>query len=120
MLGRWGGEAFIFPNTFFLPQFANSLGYRSRPNGDDPDSCIFEVWSLTIPYEGRELPRPFVRDVDPHDPEAWRQIPLQDFSNIPRIQRGLHSHGFDATILADHQERSILHAHRELDRYVRG
>ncbi len=47
------------------------------------------------------------------------QIPLQDFSNIPRIQRGLHSHGFDATILADHQERSILHAHRELDRYVR-
>jgi phenylpropionate dioxygenase-like ring-hydroxylating dioxygenase large terminal subunit len=119
-LGRWGGEAFIFPNTFFLPQFANSLGYRSRPNGDDPDSCIFEVWSLTIPSADRSFPRPQVRDVDPHDATAWRAIPLQDFSNIPRIQRGLHSHGFDATILAEYQERSILHVHQELDRYVKG
>jgi len=117
-LGRWGGEAFIFPNTFFLPQFANALGYRSRPNGDDPDSCIFEVWSLTIPSPDRAFGRPQVRDVDPHDADAWRQIPLQDFSNIPRIQRGLHSRGFDATILAEYQERSILHVHRELDRYV--
>jgi phenylpropionate dioxygenase-like ring-hydroxylating dioxygenase large terminal subunit len=118
-LSRWGGEAFIFPNTFFLPQFANSLGYRSRPNGDDPDSCIFEVWSLTIPSDDRTFGRPAVRDVDPHDASAWRQIPLQDFSNIPRIQRGLHSKGFDATILAEYQERSILHVHREIDRYLR-
>jgi phenylpropionate dioxygenase-like ring-hydroxylating dioxygenase large terminal subunit len=119
VLGRWGGEAFIFPNTFFLPQFANCLAYRARPNGDDPDSCIFEVWSLTIPYEARTFPRPVVRDVDPHDETAWREIPLQDFSNIPRIQRGLHSHGFDATILAEYQEKSILHVHQEIDRYLR-
>jgi hypothetical protein len=118
-LGKWGGEAFIFPNLFFLPQFANSLGYRSRPNGDDPDSCIFEVWSLTIPSNERTFPRPQVRDVDPHDTGSWRQIPLQDFSNIPRIQRGLHSVGFDATILADYQERSIMHVHQELDRYLK-
>ena len=27
----WGGEVFVFPNFFMLPQFGNSLSYRIRP-----------------------------------------------------------------------------------------
>ncbi len=48
-LARWGGMFFLFPNFFVLPQYGNALVYRVRPNGDDPESCLFELWSLTIP-----------------------------------------------------------------------
>ncbi len=118
-LQKWGGECFLFPNFFFLPQFGNALSYRSRPNGSDPDSCIFEVWSLTLAGAGEIRQRPQVCDVSPDDTTRWRAIPLQDFSNIPRMQRGLHSQGFEATQLAAYQERSILHVHREIDRYLK-
>jgi phenylpropionate dioxygenase-like ring-hydroxylating dioxygenase large terminal subunit len=118
VLQRWGGESFLFPNFFFLPQFGNSLSYRARPDGFDPDSCIFEVWSLTLPAKGEPARRPTCVDVAHDDEEQLGLIPRQDFANIPRIQRGLHSVGFEATRLASYQERSILHYHRELDRYL--
>ena len=41
------GEPFVFPNFFVLPQFGNALIYRSRPDGFDPDACIYDVWSVT-------------------------------------------------------------------------
>jgi hypothetical protein len=44
---QWGGEIFLFPNFFVLPQYGNALSYRFRPFDDDPEKCLFEVWSLT-------------------------------------------------------------------------
>ncbi len=55
-LARWGGMFFAFPNYFVLPQYGNALVYRSRPDGDDPESCLFEVWSITIPAAGDAAP----------------------------------------------------------------
>ncbi|MFI5047215.1 MAG: Rieske 2Fe-2S domain-containing protein, partial [Acidimicrobiia bacterium] len=31
----WGGEIFLFPNFFILPQYGNALSYRIRPYNDD-------------------------------------------------------------------------------------
>src|SRR5690606_33602102 len=45
ILNQWGGEIFIFPNLMILPQAGNAMMYRVRPNGLDPDSCIFEIFS---------------------------------------------------------------------------
>jgi len=118
-LAKWGGEFFVFPNFFVLPQFGNALSYRSRPNGFDPDSCIYEIWSLTLPAADEPRRRPVCVEVRHDDAEALREIPRQDFSNIPRIQRGLHSLGFDASRLALNQEKAILHLHREIDRYLK-
>ncbi len=56
-LARWGGMFFMFPNYFVLPQYGNALVYRVRPNGDDPESCVFELWSLTIPARGEPVAR---------------------------------------------------------------
>ncbi len=116
---KWGGECFVFPNYLILPQFGNALIYRTRPTGKDPDSCIFEVWSVKIYAEAETPPPPRVEHVDPLDDSALRLIPLQDFSNIPRIQRGLHSRGFEGVILSDQQEITILNMHKELDRYLK-
>ena len=44
----------LFPNIIFLQQPTNCLGYRARPNGDDPNTCIFEVFALELFPEGEE------------------------------------------------------------------
>jgi phenylpropionate dioxygenase-like ring-hydroxylating dioxygenase large terminal subunit len=120
-LARWGGMFFAFPNYFVLPQYGNALVYRSRPNGDDPESCLFEVWSITIPAEGDAVPRP-VRGgpFAPDDRDNWPRIPLQDFSNIGRQQRGLHNSSITGMRLSHTYEGGIVNMHRELDRYLAG
>jgi phenylpropionate dioxygenase-like ring-hydroxylating dioxygenase large terminal subunit len=118
-LARWGGMFFLFPNYFILPQYGNALVYRVRPHGSDPESCLFELWSLTIPATGEQTPRavrqgPFA----PDDADHWPRIPLQDFSNIGRQQRGVHSRGFDGLRLSRTYEGGIVNMHRQLDRYL--
>lgn len=43
-----------------------ALCYRSRPDGDDPDKCIFDIWSLVRYAPGREptLERKVYHDMD--------------------------------------------------------
>ncbi|HEX3980406.1 MAG TPA: SRPBCC family protein, partial [Acidimicrobiales bacterium] len=102
-----------------LPQYGNALVYRSRPNGNDPESCIFELWSLTIPAAGDVVPRPIRQGpFAPDDTEHWPRIPLQDFSNIGRQQRGIHSSSVDALRLSRTYEGGITNMHRHLDRYL--
>jgi phenylpropionate dioxygenase-like ring-hydroxylating dioxygenase large terminal subunit len=118
-LARWGGVFYVFPNYFVLPQYGNALVYRVRPNGDDPESCIFELWSLTIPAAGDDIPRPALGGpFAPDDADHWPRIPLQDFSNIERQQRGVHSQSFDGPRLSHTYEAGIINMHRELDRYL--
>ena len=115
----WGGELFVFPNFFVLPQFGNALCYRIRPHEDDPECCRFEVWSLTTYPEGQEPERARLRGrFDKEDDANWRQIPRQDFSNIERQQRGLHSKAFESLRLATEWEKAITNMHQELDRYL--
>jgi phenylpropionate dioxygenase-like ring-hydroxylating dioxygenase large terminal subunit len=117
----WGGEVFLFPNFFYLPMYSNSLSYRVRPYNDDPEMCRFEVWSLTMPAAGEETPRARLNGrFAPDDPENWGRIPRQDFSNLARQQRGLHSRSFRAHRLATDWERAISNMHEELDRYLAG
>jgi phenylpropionate dioxygenase-like ring-hydroxylating dioxygenase large terminal subunit len=118
-LARWGGVFFVFPNYFVLPQYGNALVYRVRPHGDDPESCLFELWSLSIPAEGDDVPTPTLGGpYAPDDAEHWPRIPLQDFSNIGRQQRGIHSASVDGLRLSHTYEGGITNMHRELDRYL--
>jgi phenylpropionate dioxygenase-like ring-hydroxylating dioxygenase large terminal subunit len=119
VLGMWGGELFIFPNVMILPQAGNAMIYRARPDGNDPDRCIFEILSTTTYPAAVEVPRAVVQNVtDNNDPEQVLLIPRQDLSNIPRMQKGLHSRSMRQTWLAKEQEKIILNMHQELDRYL--
>jgi phenylpropionate dioxygenase-like ring-hydroxylating dioxygenase large terminal subunit len=118
-LARWGGMFYLFPNYFVLPQYGNALVYRVRPNGDDPESCFFELWSITIPATGDAHLRPNPQGpFAPDDAEHWPRIPLQDFSNIGRQQRGIHSRSIEGIRLSRTYEGGIANMHRELDRYL--
>jgi nitrite reductase/ring-hydroxylating ferredoxin subunit len=117
--GLWGGGFFLFPNFMMLPMWANALSYRSRPYHDDPEWCRFEVWSLETYPLGEEPERPVVERYDRDDADHWGLIPRQDFSNIERQQRGLHTRSFEGMRLATEWERLISNMHEELDRYLR-
>ncbi len=120
ILNQWGGEIFVFPNLLILPQAGNCMIYRVRPHGFDPDSCIFEIFSTKSYPAAQPIPRAVVEPMnDVTDPEQFRQIPRQDFGNVPRIQKGLHTKGCKQIWLADYYEKLILNMHQEMDRYMK-
>ncbi|HUC04231.1 MAG TPA: aromatic ring-hydroxylating dioxygenase subunit alpha [Acidimicrobiales bacterium] len=116
---RWGGVFFVFPNYFVLPQYANALTYRFRPYEGDPERCLLELWSITLPGPGDDFGRPQMQGpFAPDDAEHWPTIPLQDFSNITRQQRGVHNRTFTSTRISHLYEVGIAHLHHEVDRYL--
>jgi len=121
ILARWGSQWFIFPNFMIHPLFGNAISYRSRPDSDDPEHCLFEFWSLTLYPEGQEPVKATYdgeRPVD--DASFWPPIPRQDFSNIERQQRGLHTPGYRSNRLASKFEDGIANMHVHLDSYLAG
>jgi nitrite reductase/ring-hydroxylating ferredoxin subunit len=109
---------YCFPHFFVLPMYSSASSYRFRPLG--PEETLMEIWSLTRYPEGEEpgplpVPEPWAHD-DPRVPP----IPIQDFSNIPRQQRGLHTTGFEFMRLSEQIEGHIGNYHRVIDGYLAG
>jgi Ring hydroxylating alpha subunit (catalytic domain) len=109
---------FIFPHYFLLPFFSSMSSYRIRPLG--PESCMFELWSLTMFPEGKEPEPPMEPVILPYDSEKFPQIPQQDYSNIPRQQIGLHADGFEFMRLSKDVEGLISNYQRLIDGYLKG
>jgi len=119
VLDMWGGEVFVFPNLMILPQAGNAMMYRVRPDGADPNACVFEIYSTKTYPRDEPSPRALVQVMtDAQDPAQFLQIPRQDFSNVPRIQKGLRTSGCKQVWLASYYEKMILNMHQELDRYL--
>ena len=109
---------FIFPHYFLLPFLSSMASYRIRPLG--PESCLFEIWSLTLFPEGEEPAPPREPVVLPHDSDKFPPIPRQDYSNIPRQQIGLHAGGFEFMRLSKDVEGLISNYQRVIDGYLAG
>ncbi len=108
---------FLFPNYFLLPFFTSMSSYRIRPLG--PESCLFEIWSLTQHPKGKE-PAPVMNPTKlPYDSSDFPMIPRQDYSNIPLQQKGLHSQGFEFMRLAKSIEGLISNYQRLIDGYIK-
>jgi carnitine monooxygenase subunit len=109
---------FLFPHYFLLPFFTSTSAYRIRPTG--PESCIFEIWSLTHFPPGQE-PAPILEPtVLPYDSDKFPPIPRQDYSNIPIQQKGLHAEGFEFMRLSKDIEGMISNYNRILDGHLGG
>ncbi|MGD8871630.1 MAG: aromatic ring-hydroxylating dioxygenase subunit alpha [Gemmatimonadota bacterium] len=113
------GDWHMFPTMVNLVEPGSILGYRSLPNGDDPDSCVFDVWSLYFWPEGGapHVELDFVEDWTEGD---WGEVLTQDFRNMGGVQRGMHSRGFEGHWLNKDQEMSVHNAHRIADRFLFG
>ncbi|MFC0202962.1 aromatic ring-hydroxylating oxygenase subunit alpha [Novosphingobium soli] len=109
---------FLFPHYFLLPYFSSMSAYRIRPLG--PESCFFEIWSLTFFPEGEE-PEPVMEPIVlPYDSPDFPPIPRQDYSNIPLQQKGLHASGFEFMRLSSRVEGMISNYQRIIDGYIAG
>ncbi|MEO6248271.1 MAG: aromatic ring-hydroxylating dioxygenase subunit alpha [Sphingomicrobium sp.] len=109
---------FLFPNYFLLPMFSSMSSYRIRPLG--PESCLFELWSLTHVAEGAEHETPMEPTFLPYDSEEFPPIPRQDYSNIPIQQKGLHAEGFEYMRLSKDIEGMISNYNRIIDGHLKG
>lgn len=119
-------EYFLFPN--FAPFFGllQSLTYRFLPYGHDPDMSIMEIMLLIPVPEGQ--PKPLgarihelgVDDDLSQAPELGNFGPFlrQDFSNMARVQKGLHATEKQGLPLGLYQESRIRQFHTLLDKYI--
>ncbi|MEP5765708.1 MAG: aromatic ring-hydroxylating dioxygenase subunit alpha [Halieaceae bacterium] len=118
----------LFPNFAPWAGYSTCITYRHRPNGDDVDSCIMDIFLLTRFPEGEEAPEdvttvrlgidePFNTAADVMGAGLARVFD-QDGSNLPQVQRGMKASKKGAVTLANYQEVRIRHFHQTLDKYL--
>jgi phenylpropionate dioxygenase-like ring-hydroxylating dioxygenase large terminal subunit len=107
-----------FPHSFVLPMYSSASSYRFRPLG--PEETLMEIWSLTRFPEGQEPGKPTPPEVWECDDPRWPPIPAQDFSNLPRQQKGLHAKGFEYMRLNEQLEGHISNFERTVDGFLAG
>src|SRR5581483_1703808 len=109
----------IFPNLMPFRNPAGHYVYRCRPNGTDPETCIFEVMHL-VPLGEHERP-PDVPLRMLADRESFAGCPelgevgfllQQDVDNCAAVQKGLRV--AREIVLAERQEANIVNFHQAL------
>jgi phenylpropionate dioxygenase-like ring-hydroxylating dioxygenase large terminal subunit len=106
----------VFPNWSPWGVF-NVLFYRWRPNGNDPDSCIFEVMLFPVAPDPANKPAPAkVTKLGPDDDWTMAaelgpiaKIFQQDSLNLPHVQRGLKAQEQQEVVFANYNETKIRH-----------
>jgi len=123
-LGKAGMDWHLFPNLIILPQFCGALVYRVRPDGDNPDNCIFDVYSIKRYAPGAEPPlkRIYYYEKDEYLKfgEEISIIQGQDFPNMAEVQQGLKSRGFEGCRPSPKQESAVYNLHRAIHSYLFG
>jgi phenylpropionate dioxygenase-like ring-hydroxylating dioxygenase large terminal subunit len=115
-----GSVSTFFPNTSnVIGTPTSGLWYRFRPTPDNnPNRCIFDIYSLERFAPGTE-PK-----VEKQVYKDWRECPnippllLDDFSNIPDVQRGLRTKYFKAARPNPKLEGIIPNMHRALREFI--
>lgn len=113
----------VFPNWSPWGCY-HELMYRFRPNGDNPNECIFEVMKFAPAPNGRQAPAK-VQHLGLHDdwtlaPQlgATTKIFQQDSLNLPHVQTGLRAQEQGEVIFASYNETKIRHFWQNLFRWV--
>jgi hypothetical protein len=79
-----------------------------------------EIWSLTRFPTDERRDKPTPPEVWEYDNPRWPPIPAQDFSNLPRQQKGLHAKGFEYMRLSEGAEGGISNFERTVDGFLAG
>jgi nitrite reductase/ring-hydroxylating ferredoxin subunit len=117
-IAELGSDWHIFPNHIMISSANAVLAYRARPNGHDPDSAIWDVYSLLRypPGEEPEVEHEWCNDLS--DEEAWPKVLRQDFANMVGVQQGMKSRAFKGSRTNPKQEVPVSHLHRTLREFM--
>jgi Rieske 2Fe-2S family protein len=108
----------IYPNMVGPISAGNWILFRFRPNGKDPDTCLYDVMFLHRFGEGEEVPEvqhEFYAKWEDHD--GWGPTIGQDLSNMGHVQTGLHQTSF-AALRLNRQEAGVRNFEKFIDRHV--
>jgi phenylpropionate dioxygenase-like ring-hydroxylating dioxygenase large terminal subunit len=110
----------IYPNMVGPISAGNWVLFRFRPNGNDPDTCLYDVMFLHRFGAGEEAP-PVEHEFYPswEDHDDWGPTIGQDLSNMGRVQSGLHETSFKGLRL-NRQEAGVRNHERFIDSHVIG
>lgn len=118
-LYRAGADWNVFPNTANVLTATGGIWYRYRPVPDnDPNRCIYDIWSLERFSPGSE---PVIKKQVYKD---WREcdvIPpllMEDFSNLSDVQRGMRTKNFRGALMNPKQEQVLINFHRALKVFI--
>ena len=115
----------VFPNFHPWGSF-NSIVYRFRPHGDNPEECIHECMFFAASPGGKKRPPAApIHWLGPDDdgveaPELGMLAKVfnQDVYNMPRVQAGLKAMKGPDVILADYGETKVRHIHELLGEWI--
>jgi len=131
----------LFPNVVMTVKPEEVWVMRPRPHSQDPNKCIFDKWTLTMPIakngddvslvlvgdpqaeqvmaSGGRPPRQMFSQEKVNDrTHSLTETVDQDIFYLPNMQAGMHSAGFDAAHLNDDETR-ISHFHDWLEMSLR-
>ncbi len=113
-------EWLLFPNSSVLVSVEGAFWYRARPNGDDPNSCIFQVIVLGRYAPGKEPDFEYEIYEDLADFKGKNPILEQDFSNMLAVHKGTRSRAFRGARPNPIQESQVGNFHRVLHEFIYG
>lgn len=109
---------FIFPNITLNVHADRVMIFRQRPHLSDPDKMVFDIWNLARTPAGETPPARAPHQELVHGKDSLGLVVDQDAFNLPRVQRGMHSKGFNKGLWLPFQERRIRHFHKTLESYT--
>ena len=119
--GAAGTAWHVFPAQILNFAADGLLSYRARPWGDDPNFCLFDIWSLQRYAPGAEPPvvHEFYTDWTQDTIKNFGLILAQDFANMGEVQAGQHSLGFAGGRTNPFQERTVSNFHRMVREWIK-
>ena len=110
------GLGYVFPNLALINNLGNSMIYRFTPDAEDPEACVWDIWSVSPASSDAPATRPQHTWLTRQEELPW--IYAQDASNMELQQRGIHSPGFTHSMYSLNYEPMIPNMHSQIDRYI--
>lgn len=119
----------LFPNIEIWGGWLGNIVYRSRPNGHDPDSCLFEIMLLQRQPAGVPVPPGVPAHLlgpdecfsDAAELAVLGKVFDQDMDNLPHMQSGLKAAGHNGKgglLFGTYLDSRIQHMHAIIDTYI--
>lgn len=109
----------IFPNVTMNVHADDMMLFRQRPHPQDPNKMFFDYYMFELPdneFDWDTYEKPKHKQYK-HGETSLGLVINQDAYNLPFVQKGMNSSGYEGLWLGD-QELRIRHFHKTLEDYL--